>query len=148
LLLKMESMERKVNPNNSFEAGLASGYGMVYIFREPWAVSGGIEVPMKANGKPIVVMKNSDYFIFTVPAGDIQFTTGSLFERNSNIGNDKSEKVWSVRSGEATINVKAGYIYYLRLKVVPIGGWASYLDAMPHQDGASLINSYKLTRVE
>lgn len=146
LLLKMESMARKINPSNSLEAGLAPGYGMVYIFREPWAMSSGIDVQMKANDKPIVVMKNSDYFLFTAPAGDIKFTTGSFFEWN--IRGDKSEEVWSVRSGEVTINVKPGYVYYLKLKVIPIVGWASYLEVMLHQEGASLIESYKLTRVK
>ena len=146
MLLKMETMARKINPNNPLEANLASGRGMVYILREPGAFSSNIEVPIKANGKPIVTMKNSSYFIFTVPAGDTQFTTGSLFDRSA--GKDKGAGVWSVRTGETTMKVKAGYVYYLKLRVNFMGGWASYLDVTPQQEGASLIEGYKLTRIE
>lgn len=146
LLLNMERMARKINPDNSLEANLTSGNGLVYIFREPWAMSGGIDAQIKANGSPIVIMKNSDYFLFSVPEGKVNFTTGSLFDHS--IEKNKSEEVWSVRSGEAIINVKSGYVYYLKLKVFPMGGWASSLENMPHQEGAVLIDSYKLTRVK
>jgi hypothetical protein len=61
---------------------------------------------------------------------------------------DKSEEVWSVRSGEATIKVKSGYVYYLRLRVIPMGGSGSYLDNMPHQEGANLIEGYNLKQIK
>ena len=86
-------------------------------------------------------MPNSNYFLFPVSAGDIKFTTGNHIVA-------QSEAAWSVKSGEATIKVKPGYVYYLKLKVVPMGGWASYLDNMPHQEGASLIESYKLIQIK
>lgn len=145
LQLKMELMARKANPNNSIETNLASGNGIVYVVREPWALSSNIDVQIKANDKPIVVMKNSDYFLFTVPEGKVNFTSGSFFdhsiEKNTN-------EVWSVRSRETIINVKAGYVYYLKVKVIPMGGWSSALEHIPHQDGAVLINSYKLNLVQ
>lgn len=144
--LRMERMERKINPNNPLEANLLPGKGLVYIFREPWAITDSQKVQIKANGEPIVVMPKSTYFLFPVPAGDVHFTTGSHIVYD--VEKDKSEEVWSVRSGEATIKVKSGYVYYLKLRVIPMGGSGSYLDNMPHQEGANLIESYKLKQIK
>jgi hypothetical protein len=141
--LRMELMERKIDPNNPLEANLLPGKGLVYIFREPWAFTGSVDVQIKANGKPIVVMPNSNYYLFSVPAGDVNFTTGSLFERNFQTNN--REEVWSVRTGETTIKVKPGYVYYLKVRVIAMGGNVSFLDNVPHQEGTNFIDSYKLT---
>jgi hypothetical protein len=146
IALRMERMERKINPNNPLEADLLPGKGLVYIFREPWAITDSQKVQIKANGEPIVVMQKSTYFLFPVPAGDVHFTTGSHIVYD--VEKDKSEEVWSVRSGEATIKVKSGYVYYLRLRVIPMGGSGSYLDNMPHQEGANLIEGYNLKQIK
>jgi hypothetical protein len=138
-----QRMERKIGPNNPLEVNLLPGNGLVYILREPWVLTDIVDVQIKANGKPIVVMPYSKYYLFSVPAGDVNFTTGSLIERN--IQNGTSAEVWSVRAGEATIKVKPGYVYYLKLKVLPMGGLASFLENVSHQEGANLIDSYKLT---
>ncbi len=140
--LQMERMERKINSNNPLEANLIPGQGLVYILREPWAISDSVDVQIKANGNPVVVMPNARYYLFSTPAGDVTFTTGNLTERNSNSG--AREDVWSVRAGEATIKVKPGYVYYLKLKVIPMGGLGTYLENVPHQEGANLIDGYKL----
>ena len=137
LLLKAESLARKINPDNPLEADLTADNGLIYIFRETWNMAENIAVQIKANGKPIVTLKNADYFLFSVPAGKVNFTTKHFF----------NGEVISARSGEATIDVKSGYVYYLRLKIFPVG-FSSSLESIPHQEGAGLINSYKLTRVK
>jgi hypothetical protein len=141
--LRMERMERKIDPNNPSEVNLPPGNGLVYIFRETWVFTDTVDVQIKADGKPIVIMPGSKYYLFSVPAGDVKFTTGSLTELYTNNGD--RQRVWAVRSGEATIKVMPGYVYYLKLKVVPMGGLGAFLENVPHQDGADLINRYKLT---
>ena len=145
-MLRMESMERKVDPNNPIEANLTSEKGGVYIFREPWAMSDIADIQIKANGTPIIVMPKSTYYLYPTPAGEVSFSTGVLTERNIQSGD--REEVWAVRSGEATIKVKPGYVYYIKLKVIPMGGWGSYLDNVPHQEGANFISNNKLTQIE
>ncbi len=141
-----QRMERKIDPNNPSEVNLLPGNGLVYILRETWTFTDIVDVQIKADGKPIVAMPYSKYYLFSVPAGDVKFTTGSLTEPGTNFGERK--EVWSVRSGEATIKVKPGYVYYLKLKVVPMGVMVSaHLENVPHQEGAMLISSYKLTQM-
>ena len=41
--------------------------------------------------------------------------------------------------------VKPGYVYYLKLKVLPAFGMRAFLEHVPHNEGANLIASYKLT---
>jgi len=137
-----QRMERKINPNNPLEANLPPEKGLVYIFREPWLIS-TCDVQIIADGKPIIVMPNSKYYLFSAPAGDVQFTTGSLIENDIEKGTRK--EVWSAQSGEATIKIKPGYVYYLKLKVLPMVGLRAFLEHVPHQEGANLIESYKLT---
>ena len=141
--LRMERMERKINSNNPLEANLLPGEGLVYIFREPWIFS-NCDVQIIANGKPIIVMPNSKYYLFSAPTGDVKFTTGSLIENNIEKGT--KEEVWSAQTGEATIKIKPGYVYYLKLKVLPMVGLRAFLEHVPHQEGANLIESYKLTQ--
>jgi len=64
-----QRMERKIDPNNTLEANIPPEKGLVYIFREPMFVSSGVQVQIKADGKPIVVIPNSSYYLFSVPAG-------------------------------------------------------------------------------
>jgi hypothetical protein len=61
------AMERKTDPNNPLEANLPIGNGLVYIVREPLFISGGVDLEIKANEKPIVVMQKDSYFLFSVP---------------------------------------------------------------------------------
>jgi len=140
-----QRMERKLNPNNPLEASVLPGQGLVYIFREPWFVS-SCDVQIIADGKPIIVMPNSKYYLFSAPAGDVKFTTGSLIENDIEKGTRK--EVWSAQSGEATIKIKPGYVYYLKLKVLPMAGLRAFLDHVPHQEGANLIESYKLIQIK
>jgi predicted transcriptional regulator len=141
--LRMERLERKIDPNKPQESNLRAGEGMVYIFRGSSHASNRVEAEIKANGKLIAVMPDSNYFLFPVPAGDVNFTTGSLTARN--IQQNKNEEVWTMQSGEATIKVKANYIYYLKLSVSYRGGYAAFLEHVPHQEGADLIANDKLT---
>ena len=89
-------------------------------------------------------MPNASYFLFSVPAGNINFTTGSQTIRNYQKDNIE-EQVWTARADEATIKVKAGYVYYFRMRMVP---YSTSLDHMPDQEGANLIDTYKLTLIK
>jgi hypothetical protein len=137
-----QRMERKIDPNNPLEANLLPGEGMVYIFRESFFLSSSFEVPIKADGKPIVVMQNASYFVFKAPAGDVLFTTG--YVRNAHQDN---EEVEPIREGKVTLRVKPGYVYYLRLRLIPVPFWGIFLDHVPHQEGENLINNYDLNLI-
>ena len=136
-------MERKVNPKNPLENNLLPGSGLVYIFREPWYLS-TCDVEIIANGTPIVVLPNKQYYLYSVPAGEVSFITGSLIE--TDVAKGTREEIWSSQPGTATIKVKPGYVYYLKLKVLPAFGMRAYLEHVPHHEGANLIASYKLTQ--
>lgn len=138
-----QRMERKIDPNNPIEANLHPGQGLVYIFREALFASYSFEVQIKANGKPIVSMRNSSYFLFSVPAGDVNFTSGGIRDNFP-----KSVETESMLECKATIKVKPGYVYYLKLKMIPMPFWALSLDHVPHQEGANIIESYKLTQLK
>ena len=136
-----QTMERKIDPSIPFEATLPPGNGLVYIFREALFVSSTYEVQVIANGKPVVAMRDSSYYAYSVPAEVVQFTTGGVY----NIIEKKIEEGVNFRVGEAKITVKPGYVYYLRLKVIPLFvSWNMYLDHVAHQEGANLIKSYDL----
>jgi hypothetical protein len=140
-----QTMERKIDPNNPLEATLPPGNGLVYIFREALFVSSNYEVQVIANGKPVVAMRDSSYYAYSVPAEVVQFTTGGLY----NIIQKKIEEGVNFRVGEAKITVKPGYVYYLRLKVHPMFvSWNISLDHMPHQEGTNLIKSYDLNQLK
>ena len=142
---KAQTMERKLDPNNPLEANLPPGNGLVYIFREALFVSSTYEIQLIANGKPVVGMRDSSYYAYSVPAGVVQFTTGGVY----NIIEKKIEEGVNFRVGEAKIAVTPGYVYYLRLKVLPMFlFWNIYLDHMPHQEGANLIKSYDLNQLK
>ena len=137
-----QRMERKIDPNTPIEASLPPGQGLVYIFRESSFVTSSYEVPIIVNGKPIVVMGNSSYYAYSVPAGVVQFTTGGVWNTNQN----KSEEGVPFRVGEAKITVRPGYAYYLKLTVIPVFvSWNINLEQVAYQEGANLIKSYELT---
>ena len=139
-----QRMERKIDPSNPMESNIPPGNGLVYIYREPLYVFSSFEVPIRANEKPIVIIGNSSYYAYSVPAGDVKFTTGGI--RNTLQRN--SEEGVSVREGEVTIMVKPGYTYYLRLRLIPVVvAWNIYLEHVAHQEGANLIKRYKLTQL-
>lgn len=131
-------MERKVNSADPFEAKVPVDKGIVYIFREPWSGSAGVDIQILWKDKPVVVLGNSDYYPFVVRSGEYRLKTGSLFEAGS------TSKVAAGLTGEATVKVKPGHVYYLRVKVVPLAHYDNFLDNMPHQEGADMIKSYKL----
>lgn len=135
-----QRMERKVNSADSFEAKVPSDKGIVYIFREPWSGSSDIDIQLLSNDKPVVVLGNAEYYPFVVPSGKVPFTTGSLLKSGT------STKVAAGLTGAATVQVKPGHVYYLRLKVVPFAFYDNFLDNMPHQEGADMIKSYNLKR--
>lgn len=141
-----QRMERKINSSNPLEANIRAGEGLLYIFREPAYSASLVEAEIKANGKPIVVMSDSKYFLFPVNAGDVTFTTGSL--TTWNIQQAKNEEVWTMQSGQVAIKVKAGYVYYLKLSVLYRAGYAASLEYVPHEDGAKFIESYHLTPIK
>ena len=147
----MARMERKTNPNNPLESNLPPGKGLVYIFRES-GVGGfstdstNIQVQIMASGKEIVAISSDTYFPFSVTAGDVKFTTGRITEQRNIQGNNVEVDLWGVQAGEATINVNPGHVYYIKLKVIFVSGFGNTtLEHVPHQDGADLIASYKLT---
>ena len=93
-------MERKINPNNPLESNLLPGNGLVYIFREPWYLS-TCDVEIIANGTHIAVLPNKQYYLYSVPAGEVSFITGSLIEND--VAKGTREEVWSSQPGNATI---------------------------------------------
>jgi len=133
-----QQMERKVNSADPFEAKVPSDKGIVYIFREPWSGSSTVDVQVLWNDKPVVVLGHSDYYRFVVRSGEFRFKTGSLFESGT------TSKVAAGLTGEATVHVKPGHVYYLRVKVVPFAYYDNFLDNMPYQEGADMMKSYKL----
>jgi hypothetical protein len=128
-------MAREVDPQNPIEANLPPENGLVYIFREPLSWSSSSEVQIKANEKPSVFIINSSYFPFPIAAGDVKFTRG---ETNTMV------QITPGRECEATINVKPGYVYYLRLQVIHNPFLLLILDQVPHQEGANFIKNNKL----
>jgi len=58
------------------------------------------------------------------------------------------EETISGRDEKAIVTVKPGYVYYLKLWLVPVPIWGCFLATMPHEEGASLIMSYKLNQVK
>jgi hypothetical protein len=135
--------ERKANPSNPLEANLSPGKGLVYLFRESSFVSSSYEVQVIANGSPIVFMRNASYFLLEVPAGDVALASGII---RNNFPNTASAE--SIRECKATLHVKSGYVYYVRLRMIPVPFWAVYLDPVPHAEGANTISGYKLSRIE
>lgn len=134
----VQRMERKINSGIPLEAAVPSGKGLVYIFREPWSMSSAVDVEITGNGKPVVVLGNSEYHPFVVRPGKFLFKAGTLFQAGTN------STVAGGRTGEAEVNVKPGHVYYLRVKVLPLAYYDNYLESMPHQEGADMIRSYKL----
>jgi hypothetical protein len=139
-----QRMERKIDPSNPVEANIPVDYGLVYIFRESLFASGSYDVQILANEKPIVFMRNSSYFLSQVPAGDVNFASGSIRDNSSS----SASEFGSLRECTATIKVKPGHVYYLRLKMIPIPFWTLFLDHVPHQEGANIIESYKLSQLK
>ena len=144
---RAQRMERKTDPQNPLEVNLPSGKGLVYIFREAsfsTTISpfGGIsqEAQIKANGKPVVSIGNFSYFPFSVPAGDVKFTIGSI---------NTMLQAASERESEANIKVKPGYVYYLRVCIIPRPpSWTFSLEHLPNQGGADIIKGYKLIQIK
>lgn len=136
-------MERKTNPANELEAKLPPDKGMVYIFREAFYVAGAYDVQVKGNGSPITFMVDSSYFIYPVSAGDVKFSSGII--RTGFQGSELDSG--SVRASEITVKIKPGYVYYIKLRVVPMPLWAVFLDQVPHQEGANIIQGYKLKQI-
>jgi hypothetical protein len=132
---------RKINPNNPLEANLPPGKGLVYIFREPLFITNIVEVPIKVEGKPIIVMLNSSYYPFIATAGNVSFVADSSLEFVNPPQGEKRE-VRQLRTAETTVEIKPGFVYYIKLRVMP---GLFFLDPVPHLEGAGLIDSYKLT---
>jgi len=129
-------MARKIDPNNSHEANLPSGQGLVYIFREKLAFSSSSEVQIKANEKPSVYITDASYFPFAVPAGNVKFTRGDV---------NTMVQIHPGYECEANVNVKPGYVYYLKLQVVHNPLLALTLEEVPHEEGANSVKVNRLT---
>ena len=139
-------MERKVDPTNAIEANLSPEEGLVYIFRTPLFVASHIGVPVKINGKQIVVMSDSQYCLYQAPKGAAVFTTGNPINVHSQKV-DSSEFKPS-EGAETRINIKPGYVNYVQLMLFMTPLWNGSLLHMPHQEGANNISTYKLTQVK
>jgi len=141
---RMAQMERKIDTNNPIEANLMPGNGLIYIFREPYVLSSHLKAKIQANGQAIVDMPNTYYFLYSVLSGEVKFTTGSLTNRDNQSGEIK--EVPSLRTGKETIKVKPGYVYYLKLAVIPENGCS--LEHVPYEEGAKLIENYELKQIK
>ena len=142
----METIERKVNPNNPLEANLPPENGLVYVFREPAPISDPVDIQIKVNGKPTVTMPGATYYPFSVPAGSVKIASGKITDLLPFNGYMRSrEDVWCVRSDEVAVQVKPGHIYYAKVKIIPMGGWGVFMGIVPYQEGAHYIDTYKLT---
>jgi hypothetical protein len=136
-----QRIERKIDPNNPLEANLPPEKGIVYIFQEYRFLSSGLQVPIKTDGKTIVVMANSSYYFFSVPAGSISFTTGDPLTLNVGTMPAPESKI--------IVKVKPGYAYYLKLEA-----WSTeygdkfLLTSIPPQEGANIIKSQKLNQIK
>jgi hypothetical protein len=139
-----QRMERKMDPQNPLEGGLPQGNGLVYILREPLFISSSFEPQMKADEKPIVYIRNSSYFLFSVPAGDVVFTSGDIRNSFSN----SSSGTGSMAESKVTIKIKPSCAYYLKVKMIPKPFWSVTLEQIPHQEGAASIKTYQLTILE
>jgi hypothetical protein len=135
-------MERTIDPNNPAETNLAYGKGLVYIFRETSFGSAGYNVSIAADGKSIVDIGESSYFAYPVLAGVIQFRTLGIR------GTQESNVREPYENGKVTIKIKPGYVYYLKLGMRAVPGWGLDLAHVPHQEGASIISSSKLTQIK
>lgn len=138
-------MPRKIDPNNLFEANLPPNKGLVYIIREPSFATNFVDVQIKTDEKPIVAMPESSYFPFIVFAGSVNFNAKTGIELNNMTDTKREFRAW--RTSETTLDVKPGFVYYLRLTVSPMP-WSFFLDYVSHQEGAKLMKSYKLTMVQ
>ncbi len=134
-----QRMERKLNPDDPLEAGVPAGKGLVYIFREPWSMAAGVDIEVTSKDKSVVVLANTEYYPFVVTSGEFLFKTGNLFNTGTRT------TVAAGKSGEQALNVKPGYVYYLRVKVVPLAYYDNYIESMTPQEGAEMIKTYKLT---
>ena len=130
--------ERPVNPANALESGLGKDQGLVYLFRRSSAPSNRVEVEIKVDGKTLAVMPHANYIAVPVPAGDVRFSTGALTTLNNQ--QNRREEVWTVQSGETTVKVKAGYVYYVQLVTYYRGGYGVQLELVPHREGADIIS--------
>ncbi len=135
--------ERPVNPANPLESRLGKNEGLVYLFRRSSTASNRIETEIKAGDKVVGVMPHSSYLALPVAAGDIRFSTGPLTTYNNQ--QNKREEVWTVQSGEASLKIKAGYVYYLQLVTSYRGGYGAQLELVPHREGADIIAQDQLT---
>lgn len=135
--------ERPVNPANTLEASIGKDQGLVYILRRSSAASNRVEAEIKMEGKDITVMPHSTYIALPVAAGEVRFSTGALTTYNNQ--QNRKEEVWTLQSGEATLKVKAGYVYYLQLVVSYRGGYGAQLELVPHREGADIISQDGLT---
>lgn len=142
---RQQRLERPINPQNPLEANLSPDKGLVYIVREPWAVSSRADVEIKADGKRIVIMP-AKYYLYPAAAGDVTFSTGEMFDRNVQTG--EPETAWSAPKSEVTVKVKPGYVTYLKLKVAFGGSLVPILEQVEYREGANLITTYNLQQLK
>ena len=135
--------ERPVNPANALEASIGKDQGLVYILRQSAAASNRVEAEIVMEGKVLAVMPHSTYIAVPAAAGEVRFSTGALTTYNNQ--QNRKEEVWTLQSGEATLKVKAGYVYYLQLFVSYRGGYGAQMELAPHREGADIISQDGLT---
>ncbi|MEE9911620.1 MAG: hypothetical protein K4571_07835 [Deltaproteobacteria bacterium] len=138
----MQTMERRFNPGNPLESNVPPGNGLVYVFREPWGISSVRSIQMQANGNKMAVMPDASYYLFSAPAGEINFKS-EKYTVQKNI----DEMVWTPQFGEAIIHVKAGHVYYLKVRLIFTGFDSVKIEHVPHEEGAASILRNHLTRL-
>jgi hypothetical protein len=53
-----------------------------------------------------------------------------------------------ILAGEATIKVKPGHVYHIKLSVISMGHFGTTLEKVNHEDGVKLIEKHKLKRIQ
>ena len=85
------------------------------------------------DGKPVEVLRNATYFVLTAQAGDVSFDLNKF--------SNGSE---SYKAAQKIIKVRPGYVYYLKVKVIPVPVNATFIEQVPHMEGVDLIKRDKM----
>lgn len=133
---------RPVDPANSPEAEAGKDGGLVYLFRRSQAASNRVDAEVRMEGKTVAVMPHTTFLVLPVAAGDVALSPGALSTYNNQ--QNKKEEVWTLERGEATLNIKAGYVYYVQLTVSYRGGYGARMELIPHKEGADIIAGDRL----
>ena len=130
-------MERKMSSADPFERNVPPGKGIIYIFSG--AVVGFRWGKSRDPLEGYVCHRPWQLRLLPIRG---QFWQIPVQNRKPLHIRHNDEGSWL--TGELTVHVKPGYVYYLRVKVVPFAYYDLFLENMPHQEAADMIKSYNL----